>query len=214
MYVTEPLTASDTTSKTVNVTSIGYFYFDGSVWQKLNAGNAGTNNDWSLLGNTGTNSGINFIGTTDDTDFIVKTKNAERERTYGTITANNTIKKITGGDLILNRLTLGKGKGNEDNTIFGFESLNANTTGTHNIGMGSYALYDNITGQSNVAIGHSSMVKNTEGNSNVAIGQSALTSNMTGNGNVAIGLSALSNPSNTNPNISGSRNVAIGFTCR
>lgn len=40
VYITEPLAASDTTSKTVNVTSIGYFYFDGNVWQKLNTGSA------------------------------------------------------------------------------------------------------------------------------------------------------------------------------
>ena len=212
VYVTEALVASDTTSKTVNVTSIGYFYFDGNVWQKMSGGNAGTNNDWSLLGNTGTDAGTNFIGTTDAVDFVVKTNNIQRERTYNVPNANNTIKTIKGGDLNVNGITAGKGKGNKDNTIFGFQSLNANTTGIYNVGMGSYALYDNITGQSNVAIGHSSMVKNTEGNSNVAIGQSALTNNMTGNGNVAIGLSALSNPSNTNPNISGSRNVAIGFT--
>lgn len=39
VYVTEALASADTTAKTVNVTSVGYFYFDGSIWQKLNAGN-------------------------------------------------------------------------------------------------------------------------------------------------------------------------------
>lgn len=35
VYVTEALTPANTTAKTVNVTTLGYFYFDGSVWQKM-----------------------------------------------------------------------------------------------------------------------------------------------------------------------------------
>ena len=35
VYVTTPLAVVDVTPKTTNVTSIGYYYFDGSVWQKF-----------------------------------------------------------------------------------------------------------------------------------------------------------------------------------
>ncbi len=36
VYVTEALKDADTTDKTKNVTKIGYYHFDGSVWQKPN----------------------------------------------------------------------------------------------------------------------------------------------------------------------------------
>lgn len=35
VYVTEALASTGTTTKTANVTTVGYFYFDGAVWQKL-----------------------------------------------------------------------------------------------------------------------------------------------------------------------------------
>lgn len=35
VYVTKALAPSDTTTKTVNVTEIGYYYFDGTVWVRL-----------------------------------------------------------------------------------------------------------------------------------------------------------------------------------
>lgn len=177
-----------------------------ATWQDLATG---TGNDWSILGNSGTTAGTNFIGTTDTQDFIVKTNNTERERTYNTVDTNNTIKTITGGDLNLNGLTVGRGSGNKDsNAVFGYESLKANDTGGNNVAMGSFALYNSTKGFSNVAIGHSAMTGNTEGNSNIAIGQSTLPYNTTGDLNVAIGHSALSNPLNK----TGHHNIGIGFT--
>ncbi|MDF2833192.1 hypothetical protein [Chryseobacterium indoltheticum] len=207
IYVTTPLAAADTSAKTINVTSSGYYFFDGNIWQKLNSGNTAT--DWSLVGNSGTTAGINFIGTIDTQDFIVKTNNTERERTYNTVDANNTIKTITGGDLNLNGITVGRGGGNKNsNAVVGYESLKVNDTGGNNVAMGSFALYNSTEGFSNVAIGHSAMTGNTEGNSNVAIGQSTLPYNTTGDLNVAIGHSALSNPLNK----TGRHNIGIGFT--
>ena len=177
-----------------------------ATWQDLATG---TGNDWSLVGNSGTMAGTNFIGTTDVQDFIVKTNNTERERTYNTVDTNNTIKTITGGDLNLNGITVGRGSGNKNsNAVVGYESLKANDTGGNNVAMGSFALYNSTEGFSNVAIGHSAMTGNTEGNSNVAIGQSTLPYNTTGDLNVAIGHSALSNPLNK----TGRHNIGIGFT--
>lgn len=54
----------------INITSTGFYFFDGTVWQKITTG-ASTN--WTLTGNAGTTAGTNFIGTTDNTDFRIKT---------------------------------------------------------------------------------------------------------------------------------------------
>lgn len=214
VYVTEPLDASETTAKTVNVTSIGYFYFDGSIWQTLNATNGanpanGGMDYWSLLGNNGSSPGTNFIGTTDAQDFVVKTNNIERERTYKAATVNNTIKKIDGGDLLVNGITLGRGKGNNvNNTVVSYQGLDSNTTGANNVAVGSYSLNKNTEGNSNIALGHSSLSGNLTGSSNIALGQSAMPFNTTGGNNIAIGHSALSNTLNK----TGTDNIAIGFT--
>lgn len=55
----------------------GFYYWDGSRWVAM-GGTGGR--DWSLEGNAGTNSGINFLGTTDATDFVLRTNDAERMR--------------------------------------------------------------------------------------------------------------------------------------
>ncbi|BCY27361.1 hypothetical protein [Flavobacterium okayamense] len=57
---------------------IGFYFWNGSQWQKLITNN--DNNDWSLTGNTGTNPTNNFIGTTDNRDFVVRTNNTEKLR--------------------------------------------------------------------------------------------------------------------------------------
>ncbi|UHO40575.1 hypothetical protein H5J24_11810 [Chryseobacterium capnotolerans] len=38
VYITEALASTGTTAKTANVTTVGYFYFDGTLWQKLTYG--------------------------------------------------------------------------------------------------------------------------------------------------------------------------------
>lgn len=67
---------STTASPATNIDAVGFYYFDGTLWQKLTF----ANNDWSLIGNAGTTAGTNFIGTTDAVDFIVKTDDSERIR--------------------------------------------------------------------------------------------------------------------------------------
>lgn len=52
VYVTEALIPSDTTSKTVNVTALGYYYFDGSIWQKMTGGGTAGTNPWDLENTT------------------------------------------------------------------------------------------------------------------------------------------------------------------
>lgn len=52
VYVTEALISTDTSIRTVNVTSIGYFYFDGTVWQKMTSGGTAGTNPWNLENTT------------------------------------------------------------------------------------------------------------------------------------------------------------------
>lgn len=78
IYATAAVTSAS--PKTVNITAEGYYYFDGSIWQKVGSGAGSTNTDWKLTGNSGTTAGTNFIGTTDNVDFVAKTNNAEAMR--------------------------------------------------------------------------------------------------------------------------------------
>ncbi len=64
-----------TTSKTAGITKIGYYYYDGSLWQAFSSGST---TDWSTLGNTGTTPGTNYLGTADAADLVVKTNDTER----------------------------------------------------------------------------------------------------------------------------------------
>lgn len=202
VYVTSPLNIADVSLKTKNVTSIGIFYFDGDVWQKVNTGN-----NWSVSGNT--TSADDFIGTINSSDFVVKTNNTEKVRIYHTKNSRNEIKAIIGGDLLVNDITVGRGTGNmRSNTVLGNQVFTKNTTGTNNVAVGAFNLYNNTSGAINVAIGSISLVSNTTGNGNIAVGQSSLPGNTTGHENIAIGHSTLSNIANK----TGSHNIAIGFT--
>ena len=74
IYVTETTTGS-ATSTAINITTVGFYYYDGAVWQKINTG---ANTNWALTGNSGTTAGTNYIGTSDATDFRIKTNNVDR----------------------------------------------------------------------------------------------------------------------------------------
>lgn len=50
VYVTQALLPVDTTAKTIHVTMVGYYYFDGTVWQKL-SGEVSTE-PWKVSGTT------------------------------------------------------------------------------------------------------------------------------------------------------------------
>ncbi len=63
-----------TTTKTANIDEIGYYYFDGALWQPFDS----TKNGWSITGNSGTSSNTDFLGTTDAADLVVKTNDIKR----------------------------------------------------------------------------------------------------------------------------------------
>ncbi|MEY8760552.1 hypothetical protein [Chryseobacterium tongliaoense] len=76
IYATAAVGTSST--KTANITSEGYYYFDGSLWQKVGSSSAAAG--WGLTGNTGTAAATNFVGTTDNVDFVTRTNNTEKMR--------------------------------------------------------------------------------------------------------------------------------------
>ena len=108
-----------------------------------------------------------------------------------------------------------------DNTLFGYDSgtaittghtntavgslaLDANTTGNENTALGKSALGANTTGTNNLSLGSDTMLANTTGSNNVAVGYGALQVNTTANDNTAVGDRALFN------NTTGANNTALG----
>ena len=69
IYINEVATGS-ATGTTASVTSIGFYFYNGTTWEKITTG---ATTDWSLTGNSGTTAGTNFIGTNDIQDFVIKT---------------------------------------------------------------------------------------------------------------------------------------------
>lgn len=83
MIYVNSIATGTATGTAVNITSIGFYFFDGTVWQRVATGN---NTNWALAGNLGTNggttvlAGTNFIGTTDNQNIDFRTNNLFRGR--------------------------------------------------------------------------------------------------------------------------------------
>jgi hypothetical protein len=80
-----------------------------------------------------------------------------------------------------------------NDTAYGFQALQFNTTGIDNTAFGSAALQNSVTGNDNTAVGSFALFHNTSGGDNTAFGFHALLSNFVGGSNTAIGSNALSN---------------------
>ena len=100
----------------------------------------------------------------------------------------------------LNTITVGS-----YNTAFGTYALNASTSASGNTAIGRSALPVTTTGGGNTAIGQNALLVNTEGYINTAIGVNSLENNTTGAYNIGIGSSALTN------NTTGTYNIGIGY---
>ncbi|MDT0556675.1 tail fiber domain-containing protein [Patiriisocius hiemis] len=207
----------------------GFYYFDGTVWQEISAGNTG----WKTTGNSGTDALVNFIGTTDDVNVIFKRNDTH----YGIFHED-----LIGGVLPINNIGFGKNSlmnitSGNSNISFGNESLSSLTSGSENTALGGRALasvtgggantaigfgvLENNVGVRNTGVGRRALQNHTSGDDNIAIGNFAMTSNSgefnlgignstlvynEGNYNTAVGHNSLNN------NSSGQRNVAIGFS--
>ncbi len=99
---------------------VGYYYWDGSQWQKMatTADVPVAAASWNIIGNTGTTPGTNFLGTTDAKDLVVKTNGSEKIRisaggNIGIGTATPASVLHIAGDLTLNSdLKAGGNSGN------------------------------------------------------------------------------------------------------
>lgn len=65
---------TNTSAAGPNQVTPGFYYWNGTLWVRLNA----TSNDWALTGNSGTTAGTNFVGTTDAQDLRFKTNGTNR----------------------------------------------------------------------------------------------------------------------------------------
>lgn len=83
--VNAPLTSLlvyNTNAAVTGGSGVGFYYWDGTQWTRLN--NGAPSNDWALLGNAGTNPSTNFLGTTDNQSLVFRTNNTERVRVLNT----------------------------------------------------------------------------------------------------------------------------------
>jgi hypothetical protein len=199
----------------------GYYYWNGTAWERLTTLTNLSSSAWLLTGNAGTDPVTNFLGTTDNKDLVFRTFNTEKMRItnsgnvgIGTTTPNEQL-EITGNlRLPVSTASVGLIKSGSNRFIhnFGinnfFAGVNAgNLTMTFvggNTGVGVNALFSNTTGHNNTAYGWQALYSNTTGYINTASGVGALYSNTTGYLNTANGWQALYN------NTTGNHNTANG----
>ncbi|MBF6609224.1 MAG: hypothetical protein ITG00_10890 [Flavobacterium sp.] len=202
LYVNDVSNGS-ATGTTINVTSVGFYFFNGTVWERLASGAA---NSWSVTGNSGLFGTTNFLGTTDNVDLAFRRFNTAAGKIGATSTSFG-----------LNALTAGAATNNAafgtnalaastgaNNVAIGNGTLSSNTTGVQNTGIGNASLAVN-TGSASTAVGFQALNANTNGNNGTAVGFQALFRNTTASNNTGIGFQALTN------NTTGSGNTALGF---
>ena len=123
---------TNTSTSGPNQVTPGFYYWDGSLWVKLNTGST-TINHWSASGNSGTSSGTNFLGTIDAQDLRIRTNNSERMRINSS------------GEVLINQTSFLSG---EKFSVRGTEwPINAHSTGTSASGIlhsSLYALQDGL----------------------------------------------------------------------
>lgn len=209
VYVTVADTAP--AGQTIDVTQIGYYYFDGTKWVTIGP----ESKDWKIDGNSNTNEASNFVGTTNDQDIIFKRNNVQSGwlDTSHTSFGYNSLKPSTTGvhNTAFGQTTLYSNTTGHRNTAIGSGTMTENKTGYQNTAMGRYTLHFNVTGYNNMAIGQEAAKWNSTGHDNAAIGFNALRYNGTGSYNVAIGRSSLATTSvgDAIDNV-GDNNITIG----
>jgi hypothetical protein len=189
---------------TIDVTAVGYYYFDGTKWTAILS--SANNNNWQLTGNAGTDPAINFIGTSDNQNVIFKRNNIQAgflspgNTAFGLASLSPTSTALFSTAFGVN--ALGNSTGNLG-SAFGYQALAANTTGSNNSAFGTQALGVNTTGVSNTALGSLALGDMVSGGSNTAVGHLALR-NATGSFNTSMGYASL------NDLTTGTSNIGIG----
>ena len=170
---------------TVNVTSVGFYFFNGTVWERLASG---ANNAWNITGNAGLSGTTNFLGTTDPVDLAFRRNNSAAGKIGATSTGFG-----------VNALTAGAAT---TSTAFGTDAARL-TTGNANTSVGYQALYTQAGAANATAMGYQTLLANTAAESS-AFGSQAMMGNIGGTGNTAMGFQALLS------NANGSQNTAVG----
>jgi len=202
LYVND-ISTGTATGTTINVTALGFYFFNGTVWEKLGSG---ATNAWNVTGNSGLSGTTNFLGTTDAVDLAFRRNNAAAGKIGATSTslgANALTAGVATNNAAFgtNALALSTGA---DNVAVGNGTLAANTAGIQNTGIGNAALAVN-TANASTAVGFQALAANTLGNNGTAFGFQALSRNTTASNNTGIGFQALAN------NTIGTQNTAVGF---
>lgn len=166
---------------TVSPHAAGIYYWTGSNWKLLMAGEVAISDPWYKVG-TSASSRLNT-----DNSYL----NAKAVINGALVNTINTDEKavltVIGADASINGLTLGKGKGNiNGNTSLGLKALQSTTKG-NNTAIGSNALTANTLGENNTAVGYTSLSNITTGGKNTAIGSGAGSNITTGQNNLMIG---------------------------
>ena len=193
-----PVTASP---QLINVKEIGYYYFDGEVWQTFK------DKAWKTDGNTVENNvyytdnsqvqmlnslGINLDGASSSNIYYANLK--------GNLSSGNYLGSKNNQDLAFKTNDGYVGLINSNNISFGkgafSKRLNVNKDGT----VQTAAHNNNI-----IAIGNWALANNDGGNGNIGIGAETLISNKTGGNNIGIGVKTFQKITNT------SNSIAIGF---
>jgi len=176
IYINDPATGN-ATGQAVNITSVGYYYFEAGAWQKLTTPASVNALAWNISGNTGTSSATNYLGTADNQDLIFKRNNVQA----GLLTTTNTSFGVSS----IPPAVTGSG-----NTALGNNSLSTVTSGVRNVGIGLNTGRGITTGGNNIAIGGNALSSTTAAaiQRNIAIGDNALIVNNGGNSNIAIGV--------------------------
>lgn len=193
VYATAPVTVSST--KTADITSEGYYFFDGSSWKKI--GNSAAANSWALNGNAGTDPAINFIGTTDSKDIVFKSGNDYIGYIDNSNQSNTSLGWNAGnhspGNSGSGNTSVGYGAGYSltsvasSNVFVGLTAGQNAQTGSANTGLGTSALDALTSGNGNVAVGFNSGLTMTTGANNTLVGQSSGDNITTGSSNIIIG---------------------------
>jgi len=184
---------------------VGFYYFNGTTWEKLISGTASTekiddlldgksDNDGSQDGSSvflGMNAGMND----DSSDNRNIGIGFETLQTSATSFNNSAI-----GYQSLYSNTTGSG-----NAANGYQTLRNNTIGNWNVANGNLALFSNTGGNNNTANGNESLYSNTNGFNNTSSGYESMYLNTTGSDNTAIGMQSLYT------NSIGSNNAAFGI---
>ncbi|WP_294274677.1 hypothetical protein [uncultured Chryseobacterium sp.] len=208
IYATAAVSSPD--SKTANMTAEGYYYFDGSAWQKMIGGGSSSGSSsgsWSTTGSSGIDPSVNFIGSTNSGGHLMfkvgghragiimdSLSNANTAIGFSSLNLGGNSYKTTTENTAFGDRALAKNSGNR-NTAFGASTLSGNTTGSENTAIGRFAGANITTGSKNIVIGTNQTVASASSSNQLNIGGALFGTGLTGDaaapaGNIGIGTAA------------------------